>query len=386
MVLFAFAVVGLLVTTFHHFGGNRLVSHLRLRPTTHGKGQEILLVSAFFPLSKSKHPMSDYETWLSNFLSHVTTDVYLFCPPDVAPLIIRLRGGLPLTLNTTFSSPFEVPPMRGLETRYKEMHRWDREKDRHGPELYAVWNAKAYFLDEGMRNIAARRGRPHDYVFWNDAGSMRDWQYRAWPDPAWIAKLFILGEIETGSRKDDIIFIPMWNPPGPEFETWKEETGPLDPAESFSEGSFFGGRPRAVTRYRQLFFMYHYMWLARSEFVGKDENMINGMLLLYPEHFFSVWLYDRAAPAVKGISPDAATPLGECGSSWWYYQWWLAGTEDRGVAAETWLRRSPRGQTAGAEEQRCRMTRMVTLEWVLSRAFPRPRGQRWSHPRPSIEW
>jgi hypothetical protein len=234
MALIAFAAVGLLVTTFRHFGGHRLVSHLR---PTYDKGQpQILLVSAFFPLAKSKHPMSDYETWLGNFLSHVTTDVYFFCPPDIAPLVRRLRGGLPLTLNTSFSSPFEVPPMRGLEKRYEEMHRWDREKDMHGPELYAVWNAKAYFLDEGMRNMAAQRGRPYDYAFWNDAGSMRNWQYRAWPDSARIAELFTQGALATGSPEDDIIFIPVWNPPGREFETWKEEAGPLDPTESFSEG------------------------------------------------------------------------------------------------------------------------------------------------------
>lgn len=32
------------------------------------------------------------------------------------------------------------------------MHAWDRERARHAPDLYAVWNAKPWFLTEGLRN------------------------------------------------------------------------------------------------------------------------------------------------------------------------------------------------------------------------------------------
>ncbi|KAI0305355.1 hypothetical protein B0F90DRAFT_1815582 [Multifurca ochricompacta] len=146
--------------------------------------------------------MSDYEVWLSGFLQEVTTDVYFFCPPHIAPLIKRLRGQLPLTLNTSFSTPFDVPPLRGLEKQYEEIHALDPEKELHGPELYAVWNAKAFFLDEGLRNGGARLKQAYDYGFWNDAGSLREARpYRAWPDAGRVADVFAEASLETGSAE-----------------------------------------------------------------------------------------------------------------------------------------------------------------------------------------
>jgi len=75
----------------------------------------ILLVSAFFPLSNSKHPLSDYKSWLSRFLAPITTPIYFFTTPEFAPLIQSLRGpGLPIAINTTFSSPFDIPRLKTL--------------------------------------------------------------------------------------------------------------------------------------------------------------------------------------------------------------------------------------------------------------------------------
>ncbi len=39
---------------------------------------QVLIVSAFFPLAKSKHPMSDYEAWLTHFLTPIASDIYKF--------------------------------------------------------------------------------------------------------------------------------------------------------------------------------------------------------------------------------------------------------------------------------------------------------------------
>ncbi|KAI0267286.1 hypothetical protein BC834DRAFT_789217, partial [Gloeopeniophorella convolvens] len=298
----------------------------------------ILLVSAFFPLAKSKHPMSDYEAWLSGFLGAVTTDVYFFCSPDLAPLIERLRGDLPVIINTTFNTPFDVPPLKGLEARYEEMHAWDPESDIHGSELYAVWNAKAYFLEEGMLNAGERKGEVYDYAFWNDAGSLREARpYRAWPDPLRVDQVFAEGAKKSGTSSDELVFFPVWNPPREEYGGWKEEDGPLDAVDSFSEGSFFGGHPGAVAQYRKLFFAYHDMWLKQDKFVGKDQNVINALMMLFPEHFIGVWLYDQKAPAGSGVPSNTSTPLGECGSTWWYYQWWLASAEEQEAKTEEWL-------------------------------------------------
>ena len=53
------------------------------------------------------------------------------------------------------------------------------EMFRHSPELYAVWNAKLFFLDSGLQ----RQGKVYDYAFWTDAGSLREnYAFKDWPE------------------------------------------------------------------------------------------------------------------------------------------------------------------------------------------------------------
>jgi hypothetical protein len=205
-------------------------SHSHSHPST--PPPPILLVSAFFPLPNSKHSLSDYKSWLSRFLAPITTPIYFFTTPEFAPLIQSLRGpGLPIAINTTFSSPFDIPPLKDTRERYEEMWGWDREKHRHNPELYAIWSAKPYFLDEGLRNAAGG----YEYAFWTDAGSFRDsHEYAAWPDPGRVKEVWEEGSRASGTEEGDLIFFPMWAPPHSSMQFWTEGMGPID--NEFSEG------------------------------------------------------------------------------------------------------------------------------------------------------
>lgn len=234
---------------------------------------EILLVSAFYPLAKSKHTSADYDSWLKGFLSTVETHVYFFTSPDMEPAIRALRGDLPITMNTTFDSAFSIPPLTGLEGRYEKMHEMDPEKDIHNHHLYAVWSSKAYFLDEGIKNSLAA-GQHYDYAFWNDAGSFRDGQdFLTWPDGVRISEIFEEGNWLTGTPKEDLFFQPVWDGPGKKLKNWKESDGPVEAGNSNSEGklithvlrsrishlflgSFFGGSPKAIQWWSQTFYAY----------------------------------------------------------------------------------------------------------------------------------
>jgi len=44
---------------------------------------ETLLVSAFYPLAKSKHTHEEFAKWLALFLPRVTTHIYFFAPPEI---------------------------------------------------------------------------------------------------------------------------------------------------------------------------------------------------------------------------------------------------------------------------------------------------------------
>jgi len=233
----------------------------------------VLLVSAFFPLTKSKHSHEDYAGWLRRYLTKVTTHIYFFAPPEIESMIRELRGDLPMTLNMTFSSPFDIPPLRDLRGRYEEMHELDLEKDIHSPELYAVWTAKSYFLKEGLQNSKANNF-DFTWAFWNDAGSFRDDQeFTAWPDRHRISDIFREGSRLAGTRAKDLFFMPIWDSPGDDLKGWQEDDGPIQSPNSVSEGklirsrlgistrsnlphlgSFFGGHGDAIAWWNKAYF------------------------------------------------------------------------------------------------------------------------------------
>ena len=141
--------------------------------------------------------------------------------------------GLPITIDTSFASPFDVPPLKGRETVYRQMHGVDRERAIHAPELYAVWNAKPFFVENAIRTIQGMRH--YDYVFWNDADSFKEEHgYSDWPNPARIEKMWEEGSSISRARKEDLIFMPIINPPSKDSRFWTEDMGPIDV--DFSQG------------------------------------------------------------------------------------------------------------------------------------------------------
>lgn len=222
---------------------------------TEGGTKRVLLVSALFPLAKSKHSPKDYERWLQRFLGQVTTDVYFYAPRSMEKLVLQtVSSGHPLLqnpstppvppalsprssqsqffkLNTAYETPFSTPPLQGLEEVYRGLLRKDRQKKRHSPELYAVWNSKPFFLNHAVKEMQ-ERGQVYDYAFWVDAGSFREEHaFNEWPDPGRVDEVF-----EQSGKGEDAILFPIFDPPRSRFRKWKEDQGPVD--DEVSEGAF----------------------------------------------------------------------------------------------------------------------------------------------------
>lgn len=187
----------------------------------------ILLVSAFFPFPQSKHTPAEYQSWLSNFLSQITTPVYFYAPPSLAPVVLELRKSLPIYINTTYSLPFDIPPLYGLRPAYEDLHTLDREAFRHNPDLYAVWNAKPWFLDNAVQD-SKERGEEYEFAFWCDAGSFRrSHAYRKWPDPGRVNDIWNDAG-QKAERKEDMLFFPLTGTYSWWKRYWKESAGPVD--------------------------------------------------------------------------------------------------------------------------------------------------------------
>ena len=113
------------------------------------------------------------------------------------------------------------------------MHDLDRENSYHSPELYSVWNAKPFFVDNAIR-VMANRGKTYDYVFWNDGGSFRKINvYKDWPDSNRLHEIWEEGSKLSGTKAEDLLFYPIQHPPY-NARDWKEDMGPIDT--DFSEG------------------------------------------------------------------------------------------------------------------------------------------------------
>ncbi|KAJ7486447.1 hypothetical protein FB451DRAFT_1349901 [Mycena latifolia] len=344
-----------------------------------GPSPKILLVTAFFPLVKSKHSMPKYEWWLYQFLQGITTDIYFYTPEEMEPLVRRCRGDLPITVDTTYSSPFDIPPLNETRDRYYEMHAKDRERARHSPELYAVWNAKPFFLDEAVQTLS-RAGQEYDYAFWNDAGSFRSThKYTSWPNPDRVREVWAEGSALSGEKPEDLLFFPLTGVPYTSSKYWAENQGPVDA--EVSEGSFFGGSPRTVAWWRRTYYAYHDYYLGLGLFVGKDQTLINALFLLFPSRIIAVWLGDPLAPAHAGLLPlfDQGA-LGNCGAEWHYYQFWLAAASERQAMREIWESNMRWEWSWWRRRQQCRETRAISMKALLQRQF----GRGWEPPRHTI--
>ncbi|KAF5371326.1 hypothetical protein D9758_004257 [Tetrapyrgos nigripes] len=374
------------------------------KPISHHDQSKVLVVSAFFPLPQSNHPISDYETWFSYFLSNLKTDVYFYAPPDVVPLIKKVRGDLPIYINSSYSSPFDIPPLEGLEDIYIEMNHTFPEKKVHHHKMSGIWNAKAFFLDEAWKHAydtpLGRGGKHYEYVFWSDAGAMREPNaYENWPEYNRVDTLWEEGRKLSGymMQKDELFFIPIIEMGDWAYRkngmNWKDTNGPGNPGQvPWSEGSFLGGPPYAVTWFRQVFYSYHNAWLARGHFVGIDQDLFSGIMLLYPHRFITSWISDPVAPAHLYTSVpegDNLSRLGACGAQWYYYEWFLSDGETRDKMRDRWLGQIQEPENRIAEgnwdgwwkgSNACRLTNLLWVKKLFEREF----GETWVPPQATL--
>lgn len=401
-------------------------SSINLTPFHISKDPQVLLVSAFYPLSKSKHTKEEYAKWMTLYLSKIKTHIYFFAPPEIEGMVRKLRGNLPMTLNTTFATPFDIPPLQGMEDRYADMNKVDPENAYHSSELYAVWSSKTYFLREALLNMQSA-GMTVEYTFWCDAGSFREKQdFVNWPALERVDEIFTQGANMSSMHKDELFFMPMWDIPKDPLRNWTPPEGPKEYESAISEGqpvsmikfhqthpvypplqvrssavgraSFIGGiKPigrklryprstRTMTKSNGDRSYHDYYIFKLNKFAGKDQVVFNGLFLIYPKRFITVWLSDWEYEAYKH-SPEGS--LGECGGTWWYYQFFFASDSEREHMRRIWTpsyRTSPKFPDRppaidGEESKACRMSRVLWMDDLMRRKW----GSEWQPPHTPVD-
>ena len=192
---------------------------------------EVLLVSAFFPLNHTRHTDHEYARWIGNFLRTIQTPIYFFTPPEMSALVQKQRGSLPITINSSYANPFDVPPVQGLYDEYYKMHRQNKDRRAEEPGLYALRTAKPWFLAEAVQNY--ERGLPSggksvEYAFWIDTGSFQDGlKVYDWPNIERVKEVFREGAEAARRDEDELVFFQMNDMPNLTMQWWKEDMGPF---------------------------------------------------------------------------------------------------------------------------------------------------------------
>lgn len=175
----------------------------------------VTLVSAFFNIGESKHPLSEYEEWMRNFFNVVMhTPMILFVDTVSALWIADSVAQFHNTLRTTNSNSSLLMPSRRVILVYTDtvwnvpfmsfrhsnygtdQLKVDPEypKIKHSAGLYAIWNCKPWFLSFG----SIYNPFQSSVIVWTDMGSFRHgdlyqpihaWQDSLWPNAPFLTQL-----------------------------------------------------------------------------------------------------------------------------------------------------------------------------------------------------
>jgi len=125
----------------------------------------MLLVTAYYPIQKSKHSLDLYNLWISIFFECVTCPVIFFCSSKTyIEIHSNAKSNIKFVQREFDSFDMMKEPQMN---KWKEWWNIDPEKEIHSPELYAIWASKQEFIREAINLVDS------DVYIWCDAGCFR---------------------------------------------------------------------------------------------------------------------------------------------------------------------------------------------------------------------
>jgi hypothetical protein len=252
--------------------------------TTSNLEYPVTIVTAYFKLKKSKFTHGHYQNWMKNFMTSVTAPVIFFTTHDDEPNLRSLRGTLPASY-VSYPDLWDVPAASVYKDIFVSQHSIDPEQKIHSPELYAIWNLKAWFT------AAAAAQNPYNstYFMWVDVGSFRNRAFSSWPHIGSVEKAFlnchncvILSQIAAGGASRQI-----------DAKNKKPLVGDL------MQGGFFAGTRESMLWWCVDFFDFLEDSARLGHFVGKDQTLINKLTI---QNYWRVrWI---ASYRSNGCGPD----------------------------------------------------------------------------------
>ncbi|GAA5974128.1 hypothetical protein JCM11641_003451 [Rhodosporidiobolus odoratus] len=232
-----------------------------------GMQAPVTIISSFYRVDNGKkHRVSEYHEWLTNFLHSVELPIIFYCAPTLAAYVKNLRGNKPITLITTYSSPFEMPPLQALggHAWAVTQHKIDPENHVHVPDVYGVWTAKPWIV----RDAAEQNPYGSDYFFWVDAGGFRDSSI----SHTFTALPSVLDKLYTTLPSDTIVLASTTVPfsPGTKWAQSVHRTDEMD-REDRLQGGWFGGKKEGVEMWEEETRRVTVLQSAMQRFAAKEQ-------------------------------------------------------------------------------------------------------------------
>ncbi|CAF0940665.1 unnamed protein product [Brachionus calyciflorus] len=245
---------------------NKIIEHklpLNIKKYGHRNAESnVTVVTMFHKFSKSKHSLSEYELWVSNFFSSVRCPIAIFIDRESFNFVNNLSHIH--KLNITFfitNSVWDIIEMLEEKRDKKYIQNYktiqnslDPEKSIHNPSLYAAWNAK-HFMCKFASDLNLFKS---DFFIYTDIGAWRNSIYPNWPDVNFVNKVKL-------DLQDRILY----------GQINKKEMIDDNPRIDSIEGTFFAGSKKAIDQAHDAFYKIHDEWFDMNMFVGKDQTIMN---------------------------------------------------------------------------------------------------------------
>ena len=258
----------------------------------------VTIVTMLLKIPKSKHSNDDYKKWSSTMIHSIGVPFVAYIDVYWSESFIKLcrerkLNGIVYVIHNIWHMMMDLEVERNRTYIHNYLTKQvpkDREKRIHSPELYAIWNLKAFIVNKTTHLNPYRS----NFFIYTDCGAWRNKVFPNWPDLNLIGSLIpklndriLFGQINEPYRK--LIYIYT----------------------DHMEGTFFAGSTWAIRDFAQEFYRIHDEWLDKGKFVGKDQSLINSLTYVQTPHLI-VKLNSRPANCTKWFD------------EWFFYQYYFA--------------------------------------------------------------
>jgi hypothetical protein len=230
---------------------------------------ETTVVTAFYPLKKSKHDIGKYRAWIQNFCKIPCTMV-IFTTEVYALEMYQWRKEY-LDQTKIIVRPFDTFAMScpSMMAFWEKQWEKDPEKDIHSPELYAVWAMK----QELVRIIVNMNPFQSMWFVWCDMGIQR---YSA------MQQFYNTFPSDVGSlcKPGRMTFLEINKIPDTYFNDWKESKPMMYPVPGVTlGGGCIAGDADAWKEFGDAYISMLQEFAVRDWFAGKDQIVFFTILM-----------------------------------------------------------------------------------------------------------